>query len=136
MKSGPSLGAEESRRSFLRLGRYQEAQETYEHAIQVSEHPATTTSPNLEAQYTLANAYSGLGDVAFRLTRNTNARVAACREATSWYEKSITVWNNIPNRGVISPAGFDVGDPAEVADHLARCKAMLDNLQTVTRQAG
>lgn len=114
--------------AFVRLGHYREGQGTYQHAIQVSEQLATATPPNLEAQYTVANAYSGLGDVALQ-SHNTSSNVAALREAISWYEKSIVVWNKIANRGVISPAGFDVGDPAEVADHLERCKAALGKLE-------
>jgi serine/threonine protein kinase len=122
--------------TLVQLGRYDQAQRAYEDAIQVSEQPATATPPNLEAQYTLANAYSGLGDVAFHMPRNTKTSVAAYRAAASWYEKSTGVWNAIPNRAVVSPAGFDVGDPWEVADHLARCKAMLEMLQGFTRRAG
>jgi serine/threonine protein kinase/tetratricopeptide (TPR) repeat protein len=122
--------------TFLRLGQYDEAQKSYRRAIQVSEPPANGTPPNLEAQYTLANAYSGLGDVAFHLARSTDPKLAALKEATSWYEKSIGVWNKIPSRGVMSPAGFDVGDLEEVADHLARCKAILEKLQGFTRRAG
>jgi len=115
--------------SLVRVGRYDEAQKSYRRAIQVSEPPANGTPPNLEAQYTMANAYSGMGDVAFHLARSTDPKLAALKEATPWYEKSIGVWNKIPNRGVMSPAGFDVGDPGEVADQLARCKAMLEKLQ-------
>lgn len=117
-------------RTLRRLGHYEEAQKSYRRAIQVSEQPAAGTPPNLEAQYTLANAYSGLGDIAFHLAGNTNAKIPAWKEATSWYEKSVGVWNKIPNRSVISPAGFDVGDPAEVATHLAMCKAALEKAQT------
>jgi tetratricopeptide (TPR) repeat protein len=116
--------------TFLRIGQHDEAQKSYREAMEVSEQPATGVPPNLEAQYTLANAYSGLGNVALHLLPITIPKAAACREATSWYEKSVGVWNKIANRSVVSAAGFDVGDPEEVADHLARCKAALDKRQS------
>ena len=114
--------------TLLRLGHYDEAQKSFRRAIQASEQPAKGKAPNLEAQYTLANAYSGLGDIAFHLAGRAN-KILACKEASPWYEESIHVWNAIPNRGVISPAGFDVGDPAQVAHYLAMCKATLGKIE-------
>jgi len=73
-----------------------------------------------------------LGDVALYLARRIKYPIKQIyyrREAISWYEKSLTIWQAIPNRAVISSAGFDLGDPAQVANHLAVCKAALEKLK-------
>lgn len=118
--------------TYFQLGQLDDAQETYLRALQVSEPPAARNPPNLQAQYTLADAYSGLGDVAAYLARRTsdpNKQLSCWREADSWYEKSLRIWHVIPNRSVISPSEFDVGDPEQVANHLAASKAALDKLK-------
>ena len=115
------------------LGQFDEARETYRRALQVSEPPAGSNPPNQQAQYTLADAYSGLGDVAMYLAGRTKypiKQLSYWREASSWYEKSLGIWHAIPNRSVVSPAWFDVGDPAQVANHLAVCKAALEKLNS------
>jgi serine/threonine protein kinase/tetratricopeptide (TPR) repeat protein len=114
--------------TLFRLGQFDEARETYLSAVQVSEPPAASNPPNQQAQYTLADAYSGLGDVAVYLAGRTKQRVnrlSYWREASSWYEKSLRIWHAIPNRSVVSPAWFDSGDPVQVANHLAVCKEVL-----------
>jgi serine/threonine protein kinase/tetratricopeptide (TPR) repeat protein len=118
--------------TYLRLRQVDDAQETYQRAVQVSEPPAGRNPPNLQAQYTLADAYSGLGDVAvYRAVRIKDPvkQLSHRTEAKSWYEKSLRVWRAIPNRSVISPSEFDVGDPEQVRKHLATCKAALDKLK-------
>jgi tetratricopeptide (TPR) repeat protein len=62
------------------------------------------------------------------LIRLSNSLIGG--EANSWYEKSLNVWHSVPNRSVISPSAFDVGDPVQVANHLAVCKAALDKLKS------
>jgi tetratricopeptide (TPR) repeat protein len=114
--------------TLFRLGQFDESRETYGQALQVSEPPAGGNPPNLQAQYTLADAYSGLGDLAVYLAGRIKSpikRLPYWRQANSWYEKSLRIWNAIPDRSVISPSEFDVGDPAQVANHLAVCKAAL-----------
>ena len=70
----------------------------------------------------------GLGDVAVYMAdriKDPIRRLSYRTEAKSWYEKSLRVWRAIPNRSVISPSEFDVGDPAQVKSHLADCKPIL-----------
>jgi serine/threonine protein kinase/tetratricopeptide (TPR) repeat protein len=117
--------------TYVRLGRFDDAREAYMRALRVSEPPAANNPPNLQAQYTLADTYSGLGDIAMhgaRRTSNSSEQLSYWREATSWYEKSLGTWRVIPNRSVISPSQFDVGDPVKAAKHLAECKAALYKL--------
>jgi tetratricopeptide (TPR) repeat protein len=119
--------------TLFRLGQFDEARETYRRVLQVSEPPAGSNPPNQQAQYTLADAYSGLGDVAMYVAGRTKypiKQLSYWREASSWYEKSLGIWHAIPNRSVVSPAWFDVGDPAQVANHLAVCKAALGKMKS------
>jgi tetratricopeptide (TPR) repeat protein len=121
--------------TFLRLQQVDDARETYLRALQVSEPPAGGNPPNLQAQYTLADAYSGLGDVAVYLAdriKDPINQLSHRTEAKSWYEKSLRVWRAIPNRSVISPSEFDVGDPEQVASHLTVCKTALETLKSST----
>jgi non-specific serine/threonine protein kinase/serine/threonine-protein kinase len=118
--------------TYVRLGRFDEALETYWRALRVSEPPAGRNPPNLQAQYTLADSYSGMGDVAVHLagrSRHPMEQLSYWKEAGSWYEKSLGIWHMIPNRSVISPSEFDVGDPEQVAKQLAACKATLEKLE-------
>ncbi len=118
--------------TLFRLGQFDEARETYLRALQVSEPSAGSNPPNLQAQYTLADAYSGLGDIALYLARSKKypiKQIDHWRAAISWYEKSLRIWHAIPNRSVISPSEFDVGDPAQVTNHLGACKEALRKLQ-------
>jgi serine/threonine protein kinase len=119
--------------TYLRLGQVDDARETYLRALEVSEPPAGNNPPNLQAQYTLADTYSGLGDVAAYLASRINdpiKQLSYWTEADSWYEKSLGIWRIIPNRSVISPSEFDVGDPEQVANHLAACEAILAKRKT------
>ena len=112
--------------TYVRLGRFDDAREAYLRALRVSEPPAANNPPNLQAQYTLADTYCGLGDIAMhvaRRTTNSSEQLSYWREAASWYEKSLGTWRVIPNRSVISPSGFDVGDPGKAAKHLAVCSS-------------
>jgi serine/threonine protein kinase/tetratricopeptide (TPR) repeat protein len=120
--------------TYLRLGQVDSARESYSRALQLSEPPAGGTPPNLQAQYTLADAYSGLGDVAVHLAGRIDSPIKQLpywREANSWYERSLRIWHAIPNRSVISPSEFDVGDPAQVANHLDACKEALRKLESL-----
>jgi len=119
--------------TYFRLGQIDDARETYLRALEVSEPPAGRNPPNLQALYTLADAYSGLGDVAVYLAKrikDPSKQLSHRTEAKSWYEKSLRVWRAIPNRSVISPSEFDVGDPAQVKSHLAACEAILAERKT------
>jgi serine/threonine protein kinase/tetratricopeptide (TPR) repeat protein len=118
--------------TYMRLGRLDDALEAYRRALRVSEPPAANNPPNLQAQYTLTDAYSGLGDIAMHLANRTSLsreQLSYWTEAASWYEKSLATWRLVANRSVISPSAFDVGDPREAEKHLAVCKAALHRLR-------
>ncbi|PYU37242.1 MAG: hypothetical protein DMG54_34350 [Acidobacteria bacterium] len=51
-------------------------------------------------------------------------------EAREWYQQSVEAWQHITNPGVITSAGFEVGDPTEVSKQLAVCKAALGKMKS------
>jgi tetratricopeptide (TPR) repeat protein len=119
--------------TLLQPGDLVPAQEIFRQAVEASEPAANAFPPNQEAQYTLAAAYAGLGDIASRFavsSPNPAQRTAHWTEATSWYEKSLLIWRAIPNRnrGFIDPNGFDAGDPEVVASALRRSTAALQQI--------
>jgi eukaryotic-like serine/threonine-protein kinase len=102
--------------ALLHLGDRDRARETYQRAASASEPAATSSDPKQQAQYTLADSYSGLGDISFSRS--------LLPDACAWYEKSLHVWHAIPNPSLISPNGFDTEGPARVERQLvlSKCK--------------
>jgi serine/threonine protein kinase/tetratricopeptide (TPR) repeat protein len=105
------------------------AGENYRKVQSVIETFAHSVPPNVQAQYTLADTYSGLG-VIFQ-KRATQVGVSADKqrehwnEARSWFQKSFDEWRQVRNPGVMSPGGFDADGPGMVAQKLAACDAAL-----------
>ena len=112
------------------------AMETYRKVLPVVETFAHSVPPNLQAQYTLADTYSGLGTVFQK--QAVQSRLSSTRqrenlnEARSWFQKSFEEWRQIRNPGVLSPGGFDVHGPSFVAQKLADCDATLKQRASLT----
>ena len=109
--------------TLLQLGGLDESRRAFSEVVVTSEPAANADPPSQAAQYTLADAYQGLGDIASRLALQSNQaskRTSYWQEATSWYEKSLRTWRAIPNRSSIDPNGFDTGDPNRVERALRR----------------
>ncbi|HTN73005.1 MAG TPA: protein kinase [Methylomirabilota bacterium] len=104
------------------------ALDAYRHAIAVAEVHAHSVPPNVQAQYTTADAYSGIGNVF--LTQATKSRTPGNRakqwtEARDWFQKSFTEWKQVRNPGVMSPGGFDTAGPSFVSEKIAECDTNL-----------
>ena len=107
----------------------QESLASYEKALEMTEPLATARPPNVLALYVVADAYSGLGDIASgRATRAGAAAQEALywKEASSWYEKSLRISREIPNHGVVSPEGFAAVSPDDVRRRLDTCRQQLN----------
>lgn len=110
------------------MGRDREAAAEYRSALEIALPLATTKSDSLP-WYTVAEASFGMGQLPERTTDFCGG--AAIKQqhwntACDWYRRSIDAWQRIPNRRVVTSAGFDVGNPADAAKQLAVCKAMLE----------
>jgi serine/threonine protein kinase len=87
-----------------------------------------STSDDLDALYTAADAYSGMGDIRAtdaRGSRHAEARRSAWTEARAWYVRSLGVWQRIEHPNHNAPNGLEAGDPAAVAKNLKLCDSAL-----------
>ncbi|HEX8816038.1 MAG TPA: serine/threonine-protein kinase [Terriglobales bacterium] len=108
--------------TLLRLGKYDHAKEIFQRVIDASSPDAAQVPPKQQAQYTLAEAYSGLADAWLHLAMANGdpASVSGYRaQAISKYRESLRVWNTVPNPSRISPNGFDMAGPGKVERQLA-----------------
>ena len=84
--------------------------------------------PNVQSQYTLADAYSGMGNTFLSQaakSRTSGNRAKQWIEARDWFQKSFAEWKQIRNPGVMSPGGFDTAGPSFVSQKIADCDANL-----------
>jgi len=116
---------------LTRMGKQEPAALEFQRAVEIAE-PITTARPNiLEAQYVLADAHSGLGDVWQMRASNANSlpqRIHDCTEAQSSYRRSLEVWQRIHNPGARTPTGFACGSRKMVAERIAKCDGVLARL--------
>jgi tetratricopeptide (TPR) repeat protein len=107
------------------------ALDTYRRAIAVAEIHAHSVPPNVQAQYTVADAYAGVGNA--YLLQATKSRTPVNRakqwtEARDWFQKSFAEWKQLRNPGVMSPGGFDTAGPSFVSRKIAECDANLKKM--------
>jgi non-specific serine/threonine protein kinase/serine/threonine-protein kinase len=114
-------------------GHDHEAENEFRRALQILEPLISSSDADLDALYSAADAYSGLGGlraVAARqrgLTREQ--RRASWIEARSWYEKSQSTWRRIEHPNHESPNSFHAGDPLVVAKELKAAESALAPLR-------
>jgi tetratricopeptide (TPR) repeat protein len=95
----------------------------------------TAANPNiLEAQYTLADAYSELAELARMqasdVSQSPQRQIQYWNEARSYYQRSMDAWQRIHNPGARTPVGFACGNPRKVAQQIANCDAALARLRS------
>ena len=104
----------------------QEASASYEKALDIITPLISPERQDVPALYPAADAYAGLGDVAAaraRIASDAREQAQLGSDARTWYEKSLSTWQNIPNPSGIGPAGFKARAPHEIARRLAECKS-------------
>jgi eukaryotic-like serine/threonine-protein kinase len=114
----------------VQLGQIEPARVTFREVIESSEKLRNLSSE--EVRYTLVEAYSGQGDAESYVAIHAASRakrIALFSEARSFYEKSLTAWNELMNPGVVSPKGFAVRDAAEIKTRLVYCEAALGSFR-------
>jgi non-specific serine/threonine protein kinase/serine/threonine-protein kinase len=107
------------------------ALDTYRRAIAVAEVHAHSVPPNVQAQYTVADAYSGIGNaylIQATKSRTPGNRAKQWTEARDWFQKSFAEWKQLRNPGVMSPGGFDTAGPSFVSQKIAECDANLKEM--------
>ena len=129
--AGQRLGATHNSagRAQLELRNLEAAEANFKKAASLVNEAAQASHPNMQALYTLADAYAGLGDVeaalasGARLTRKT--RNEHWQQSAAWYKQSAQVWERVKDPGRISPDAFDCIPPGAVARRLSRALANL-----------
>jgi eukaryotic-like serine/threonine-protein kinase len=125
--------------SLVRAGNLEMAIETYRKVLAVVESFAHSVPPNVQAQYTLADTYSGIGTIFQKQAMQSNIspakRVENWNEARTWFQKSFAEWHQVRNPGVMSPGGFDARGPSFVAQKLADCEASLKQRASLSMPA-
>jgi non-specific serine/threonine protein kinase/serine/threonine-protein kinase len=113
---------------FVKSGNTTKADAQYRQALEIAESLVAASPRNAEALYAQANTYAGLGDLSVALAQTVSKGVERSKhlaDAQDWYTKSLSTWQKVLNPSRISPKGFEVHGPSEVARRLSECKAGL-----------
>jgi len=108
------------------MGGLPEASAAYEKALDIVTPLVSPERRDVPALYAAVDAYAGLGDVSAaraRRARNAKEQAQLWNGARTWYEKSLSTWQKIPNPSGIGPNGFKARDRREIARNLAECKS-------------
>jgi tetratricopeptide (TPR) repeat protein len=97
----------------------------FQRALRIAEPLIAMGDPDLDALYSAADAYSGMGDLSLKEAQRHAVPQSSrdLEQAQSWYKKSLAAWNRIPQRNRFTPNGFEAGDPNSVSRNLARAEA-------------
>jgi len=103
----------------VRAKNYAKAADYFDSALEVVRPLVGREPADLDALYTAADAYSGLGDVdsakASGRGMTKAERMAAWNDAKTAYTSSLKTWRRIEHPNHTAPSSFQVGDPAIVA---------------------
>ena len=113
-------------RVAVEAGLVDEAETSYQKALEIATPYSGGSAPKLLAQYTMADAFSGLGDVlcarAVGPRLPASERVKLLTQARSDYSRSLDAWRLIPTPLLPEIQGVDAGNPKEVAERMSRCE--------------
>ena len=134
--AGQRLGATHNSAGRVQLGQHNldAAEASFKKAVSLVDEAAKASHPNMQTLYTLADAYTGMGDVETsrasdrRLDRDE--RIQHWQQSATWYRQSAEVWQRVPEVGHVSPDAFDCVSPVAVARRLSQAEA---NVQGVSR---
>ena len=112
---------------LLDTGDFDGASDQHRRAIGVAEVMLASRPNDPVLRRDLADTYEALARVSVRRAEDPRpgdvARIARWREARSWYEKSLNVWNDWPKWGISS--AFDSRRKARALESIAKCDAAL-----------
>ena len=123
-------------RAQFGLNNLDAAETSFKNAVSLVNEATKASHPNMQALYTLADAYTGLGDVEAgraidsRLRRKDRAQ--HWQRSATWYRQSAGVWQRVPEVGRVSPDAFDCVPPATVARRLSQAEANVQKISGTT----
>jgi eukaryotic-like serine/threonine-protein kinase len=112
---------------LVRQGKTAEALSDFHKALSIVD--ARGGSKNLWDATALSASYSGLGKAYVALAeraRSSHERIGHWREARSWYQKGLDVWNEKPNHGRHDADGYD--QAAYFAQQIKKCDTEIRKL--------
>jgi tetratricopeptide (TPR) repeat protein len=110
----------------LSRGNLKMAKEDFRQAVTLAEPFLSATPASLQAAYTVADSYSGVGDAeSAEAVRSPAEADRHWRSARSAYQHSLSAWKKIEHPKPSSPWTYDAGDPKRVAVSLTRCEKAL-----------
>lgn len=119
-------------RALLKLGKPLAATDEQLRGVEIAKSITETNAKVSEAQYALADGYSGLGESSQALGSDIHVpvqdRIQYWNKARTWYQHSRETWQGIPNPGVRTPVGFACGSPKKAAQELADSEVALPKL--------
>ena len=110
---------------LARMGRLKEAEAEYVTALGKANLSFSLEHSDIPSLYAAAEAYAGIGDVAFSRLQGASrsglrARFAA--DAVANYRKSLDVWKHIPSPSTYGPDGYLARQPSEITRRLTECQ--------------
>jgi tetratricopeptide (TPR) repeat protein len=95
------------------------AGDLFHKALAFSEPQVNSSLRSEESLYSVAESYTGLGDVEERgAAQGTEHRIEHLNQARSWYIQSLKMWGQIREPGLLSPGGYECVQPAIVKQRL------------------
>jgi tetratricopeptide (TPR) repeat protein len=119
----------------LQMGDFKAASNDFREALSVIDPFLSAKAPDEQALYTAADSYFGLGEVESKeayQTAGSAGQKAHWMAARSWYEQSLQQWKKIRHPMLVSPNGFESGNPARVTSEAARCEIALAKLSALS----
>jgi len=137
LSPAPRCHVQQDRAMMAREGNVKGAIEMYNKALELAKSELTSSHPNEEALYSTPDSHAGLGDLkAIRAADTRQGRLKQIEHwnhARLWYERSLKIWTQIKEPGLISPGGFDCIPQSVVTRQLARCNQALQRLGAAAR---
>ncbi|HTR22830.1 MAG TPA: serine/threonine-protein kinase [Terriglobales bacterium] len=112
-------------------GQDRAAEAHFRQALDMAGPLITGGTPEIDALYVAADAYTGLGSLSVRKASkatNTADQKQNLTEAQSWFEKSLSTWQRVDHPNHIAPNGFQAGDPAKVKKQIEVAEKALASL--------
>ncbi|HJZ79406.1 MAG TPA: serine/threonine-protein kinase [Pyrinomonadaceae bacterium] len=115
----------------LRTGDASGALDNYQKSLVIRERLSSTATANMQLRRDLARGYGKIGgaNAALAATAGTppSQQIDRARQAVVWYEKSLSLWLDLRNRGLLR--GEELQEPDKVSQELEKQKAGVGNMK-------
>jgi eukaryotic-like serine/threonine-protein kinase len=117
--------------SLSKSGKSERANHEFAESVGILEPLSRSNQEDMEVRCALADAYTGAGTLTAKIAESETSpqlKLAQWQSARARFQQSLSVWQQVPNPGFISPTGFKTILPDEVSRRLAKCNARLASL--------